>query len=530
MINTLPRRISARKNDIIKKHLGLNERLGLIGLIEEGIHLGSSDSPIVTDLFNDLWNLVNKTVSGSRLDQLKPEDSRNGFHVFEIISETGETLCRLNMLYLKKPIPCYYLVYVEVAVPYRKMGLGNRILENYRNFLISKSAIGILDNIIPKEDPTYDIYFKQAWEPIESVIGGAILDRHDNYMIYIPPGFEGKDIKKSVLRLVHHLKRKRPAIDMRDNEVMVQRTISEFKDLYSALLAYFETEIQRGESSPTMRFMFTRFVTKLISFRRRIGVLLGYTGGESLETILLKSEIAELPIKSYAPREIASKPSFVTGDKKLWLRLPDALKKHPAHFIELLPNYNRPRLIAWLQKQGVISTYTLTISDLMDLGFDPTRLKEISLNNEEFIFERVQARQLPDLKKKKELLELMASRVPGVMVRNAQLKSNPPLLTVRDRGNAYVLRRKISGIHWEEAVEQIHNSPQLREINAPMKLDKMIRATVREANEMITHQLGVEQETIPELITYFVSWNLKTNQPKLTIDFTGTYLESIWTA
>ena len=35
------------------------------------------------------------------------------------------------MLYLKKPIPCYYLVYVEVAAPYRNRGLGNRILTHF---------------------------------------------------------------------------------------------------------------------------------------------------------------------------------------------------------------------------------------------------------------------------------------------------------------------------------------------------------------------------------------------------------------
>jgi hypothetical protein len=46
------------------------------------------------------------------------------------------------------------------------------------------------------------------------------------------------------------------------------------------------------------------------------------------------------------------------------------------------------------------STERLTIGDLMGLGFDPTRLKEIVLDNENFIFERIIARQLSELKKK----------------------------------------------------------------------------------------------------------------------------------
>ncbi len=166
MVETSPDYFSMPGSAITQKPLGLNERLSLIGLIDDGMRLGSSRAPLVADLFNDLWDLVNKTVSGSKIDWLKPEDTQNGFQIFEINSDTGETLGRLNMLYLKKPIPCYYLVYVEVAAPFRRKGLGNRILEYFRDFLAEKSAVGILDNIIPEEDPTYSIYFKQGWEPV----------------------------------------------------------------------------------------------------------------------------------------------------------------------------------------------------------------------------------------------------------------------------------------------------------------------------------------------------------------------------
>ena len=194
--------------------------------------MGSAGCPIIADLFNDLWDLVNATVSGSKINSLKPEESSNGFRVFEINAETGENLGSLNMLYLKKPIPCYYLVYVEVAAPFRRKGLGNRILEHFREILDKKSAVGILDNIIPEDDPSYSIYFKQGWEPVEAIIGGGIVDSGDNYMLYLPPSFQGKDLSGSILKLVYHLKRKRAEIDMRDNQVMVHRTIAEFKGLH----------------------------------------------------------------------------------------------------------------------------------------------------------------------------------------------------------------------------------------------------------------------------------------------------------
>jgi hypothetical protein len=393
-----------------------------------------------------------------------------------------------------------------------------------------KSAVGILDNIIPEDDPTYDIYLKQAWEPIEDIIGDAILGRDDNYMVYVPARLRKKPIREPLMKLVYHIKRKRAAIDMRDNEVMVNRTLNEFKDLHAALLTYFKEDIRKGEPSTLMRFMFTRFVTKFIAFRRRIADLLGYTGGESTEQVVLLPEIASMPVQSYAPREIARKPSLVSGDKSLWDRLPDSIKDHPAGSIESLSNYLRPSLVAWLEEKGGSPTDTLTIGDFMDLGFDPTRLKEILLDGDAFIFERIHVRQIPDLLKKQELLEKIKSTIPGERARNALLKTNPPLLTIRDRGNAYVLRRKIEGIHWEEAVEQLQSSPRLKSINSSMKVDKMTIATVKKVYEVISERLDVDREALRDLLTFFVSWDLKNNQPKLIVEFSSSFLESVWMA
>jgi hypothetical protein len=516
--------------DTQEQGLRLNERLGLIALIDEGMRLGSPETPLVADLFNNLWELVSATVSGSRINRLKPEDSQDGLRVFEINAETGESLGRLNMLYLKKPLPCYYLIYVEVAAPFRRKGLGNRIIKYFGDFLARKSALGILNNIIPEDDPTYDIYHKQAWRPIESIVGDALAGPRDNYMVFIPPGLEGEELKKPVMKLLYHLKRKRTAIDLRDNEVMVQRTITEFKALCQTLLAYFGAEIKGGRSSDLMRFMFTRFVTKFIAFRRRIGNLMGYTGGESLEQISLPPEVAGLPIKSYAPRELALQASLAIGDKSLFARLPEDLQDEPARFIESLPNYRRPSFMAWLHERGKAYGDTLTIGDLMDLGFDPTRLKEFTIDNDEFIFERVQARQLMELQKKNELLDRIAAEMSTVKIRSAWLKTNPMLMAIKDRGNAYVLRRKVGGIHWEEAIEQLQGNPLLQEINASIRFDKVILSTVRKANEKIAHHMGIPKEVILDQLTTFVSWDLKNNRPHMIIGFEGNHVESIWMA
>ena len=82
--------VPANRTGRSEKGLTLNERLALIGLIDEGTRLGSSDSPIVADLFSDLWELMDATVSGSKIDRLKPEEGGNGFKILEINSETGK--------------------------------------------------------------------------------------------------------------------------------------------------------------------------------------------------------------------------------------------------------------------------------------------------------------------------------------------------------------------------------------------------------------------------------------------------------
>ncbi len=512
------------------KRLSLNEKLALINLIDEGVRLGSANSPLVADLFHDLGDLVHATVSGATIDRLKSDHSSNGFKVLEINAESGENLGRLNMLYLKKPIPCYYLVYVEVAVPFRKKGLGNKILQEFRDFLIEKSAVGILDNIIPNDDPTFDIYTKLDWQPVDAVIGAPTVNGDGVYLVYVPPALAGKDLRDAVLKLLHHIKRKRPHIDMRDNELMVKRTIEEFKDLYAALLSYFGKAVRSGEDSPVMRFMFTRFVTKLIGFRRRIAGLLGYTGGESLGQIELDPRVRALTIQSYAPREIATNPSFDFGDKELWLHLSETLKNNPARTIEALPNYRRPNLTAWLENKGASPTETMTIGDLMDLGFDPTRLKEITIDGGTYIFERMQIRMLTQLQERAVALNRIAGQVAGKRIRNAMVQTNPPLLVIRDRGNGYVLRRKVEGIHWEEAVEQLQTLPELKELNREMRIDKKIQTTVRKAEDWLKSKLTPDEESLLDLFTFFVSWNMQTNRPRLIVDPAGSYLESLWIA
>ena len=203
----LSQNIASKESGRETKRLTLNERLALINLMEGGMRRVASDAPMTADLFENLSGLLNETVSGAKIDRLGADQSNNGFKILEINSDKGENLGRLNMLYLKKPIPCYYLVYVEVAAPFRNKGLGNLVLDVFRDFLAEKTAVGLLDNIIPNNDPTYDIYLKLDWKPIEQITQTPSSPADGQYMIYVPPGLAERDLKDPVLKLIHHLKR-----------------------------------------------------------------------------------------------------------------------------------------------------------------------------------------------------------------------------------------------------------------------------------------------------------------------------------
>jgi hypothetical protein len=198
--------------------------------------------------------------------------------------------------------------------------------------------------------------------------------------------------------------------------------------------------------------------------------------------------------------------------------------------IESLPNYRRPSLVSWLESQGRSSGDTLTIGDLMDLGFDPTRLKETSLGGRECIFERLQARMVPQVERKKELIDRVMPDLKGVRIKNARVEENPPLLLIRDRGNAYVLRRKVDGIHWEEAIEQLQTAPELKGFNTAISADRIVLSTVHHVSQWLREKLGDQEDRLMDLFTFFVAWDLTANRPKVIVDFSGSYLETVWIA
>ena len=509
--------------------IGLKDALAVIDMTLDD-HLGEFVALSPDEAFRGLNKLIDRTVHGTKIERFRPQEGSQPFQIFEIRAEGGDVLGYLNMLYLRKPIPCYYLVYVEVLPSFRDRGLGNKILKAFREFVEDKKAVGLLDNIIPSEEPTYGIYTKLGWKSIKGSVSNGIGNKEGNYMVFVPRSIKSPDITNKLIKLLFNLRKKRPVIDMRDNEVMVKRTIEEFRSIHDSLVRLFDAELSSGTSTPLMRFMFTRFTTKLIGFRRRIAALLGYTGGESLQQISISERIGELSIQPYSLWDLKQDKAEIWGEEEVMRNLPARLKKEPTLFIEGLLPYRRPYLSSWMRKKGDHRSLDLKISDLLDLGFDPTRLREFSHEEVDCIFERLSPHLLPSFEKKTGCLMKIAECTSGMRFRGAAIGVNPPLAIFQDSGNAYILRRKVEGIHSQEALDQLRTSPYLKEMNRAVGIDRVVVRTINDIKEwLVTNLDSTFQEEIEEL-TFFVPWDIEKNIPKIPVDTTGVSLDTIWIA
>ena len=526
---TLSEQFAELRERMERTGVGLKDALSVIDMtFDDQIKGLETASPY--EAFSELNRLIDRTVHGARIERFGPREGCRHFHTLEIHTEGGEIIGYLNMLYLKRSVPCYYLVYVEVMPSFRGLGLGNRILTAFVEFVIDRDAVGLLDNIIPSGEPTYEIYNKLGWKPVTGLIGDGAGGDSANYMAFVPESLQTPDLQRNLRRILFSLKKRRPVIDMHDNEDMVKRTIEEFRSVYQTLVQLFDDELSQGVSNPLMRFMFTRLTTKLVGFRRGISALIGYTGGESLQQLSFSEKITGLAIQPYSLWHFEKDDRETWGDAELLRSLPRRLREEPTHFIESLPLYKRPYLSGWLKKEKSEPSRQLAISDLADLGFDPTRLREFHHEGTDYIFERVPPHFFSSIGKKQAFLKRVETLASGLRFRGAVMQVNPILLTFRDRGNIYILRKRVDGIHWQEALDQLRTVPYLKELNSGIGVDHVMTGAMSNIREWMRKKFhsGFRQEI--EDLAYFFPWDIENNLPRVNVDIAGVSLDTLWIA
>lgn len=513
---------------IEKKGIRLKDALSVIDMtFDDQLERLDLSSPYAA--FAGLNALIDRAVRGAKVERFHILDAGRRFHTLEIHSEQGETLGYLSMLHLRKPISCYYLVYVEVMPPFRRLGLGNKILVAFMQFLKEEGAVGLLDNIIPPEEPAYALYTRLGWRVLSDMVEHDLSYEIGTQMVYIPDSVSSRGIKGKLRDVLFKLEKKKPVIDLRDNEDMVRRTIDEFRSIYRVLLRLFHEELESGVSQPLMGFMFTRLASKLIGFQRRTSALIGYTGGEAFTGISL-SEVMDLPIQAYSLWSLEEEDAGVWGDNEVLRRLPSELKEEPTFFIEGLPVYRRPYLQNWLQRRRDGLPGQLRVGDLLDCGFDPTRLREFRHQGVDHIFERISPLFFPVLVNRRNFLKKVEKELWGNRFCGALVTVNPILLIFRDRGNTYILRRKVEGIHSQEALDQLKSVQRLRDLNSAIAVDRAIKNTVKEIKDSLKKRFGSGLRQEIEELTIFVPWYIEENSPKLNVDISKVSFGSVWIA
>ncbi len=238
----------------------------------------------------------------------------------------------------------------------------------------------------------------------------------------------------------------------------------------------------------------------------------------------------EVSIQPYCLWNLEKGHPGIWGDKEILRTLPDKLKEEPTIFIEGLSIYERPYLKGWMEKNGTCPSQSLKIADLLNLGFDPTRLRQLHHRGMDYVFERVSPHFFHSLVKKKRLLREVKKNVSRMKFQGAILRVNPPLLIFRDRGNVYVLRRKVEGIHSQEAFDQLRTSPHLREMNRAVGIDRAMVRTLHDVRKWLETRFKSRFRRDIEDLAYFVPWDIETNLPRVHVEISGVSLDRIWIA
>jgi hypothetical protein len=210
--------------------------------------------------------------------------------------------------------------------------------------------------------------------------------------------------------------------------------------------------------------------------------------------------------------------------------LPEELKKEPTTYIESLPLYRRPYLSSWADKEKEGRFVNLKIGDLLELTFDPTKLREFQWQGAEYIFERISPHFLPFIKRRREIFSKIADPVERMRFHPTSVRVNPPLAILRDRGNVYVLRAKVEGIHLEEGLDQLRSSGHLKEMNQIMGIDRLAVMTTNRIKERLRKMLEPDCAEETEDLAFFISWDLQKNIPKLMVDVTSISIQTLWIA
>lgn len=123
----------------------------------------------------------------------RPPESFSGHaHYLEMIGATGERMGEIEMRYIGKPSPFYYVQSIMVFPRFKGQGYGSRLVEKTNAFLKEKGRAGILYNMI-LEEYLRPLYARHGWK--KHTIAG-----NDWYSFNLPDGVTEDALKRAIAR------------------------------------------------------------------------------------------------------------------------------------------------------------------------------------------------------------------------------------------------------------------------------------------------------------------------------------------
>lgn len=111
---------------------------------------------------------------------------------------------------------------------------------------------------------------------------------------------------------------------------------------------------------------------------------------------------------------------------------------------------------------------------------------------------------------------------------STSLQINPPLLFIRDRGNLYILRRRLEGIHLEEALDQLRGTSHLKKMNQETGMDRRVLIRINQIKSWLRRKVERALKEEVEDLTFFIPWDIERNIPRVQVHITEIDIDKVW--
>lgn len=85
-------------------------------------------------------------------------------HRLKLVDSEGGLAGFAELVYFGKPVPAYYLEYMQTNPSHRGKGFGVELIEQVNAFLVSKGKMGVLVDAVEPGTAAHGVYERHGWQ------------------------------------------------------------------------------------------------------------------------------------------------------------------------------------------------------------------------------------------------------------------------------------------------------------------------------------------------------------------------------